>query len=149
MVQLTVVRDLGSTWEWCLSHDPVRAHIPAWKRVAHNREYFVLNREREVLAVTCVAYLDAVPTVEEDLFDDARNMSFACFYTVWSNKPGYGRKVINQALRHIAVTRPYVRVACTLSPKTDMAHKFHVANGATLLRENELTDNFVYDISKL
>lgn len=148
MVQLTVCRDLGSAWEWCLSQDPVRPHIPHWKRVASNREYFLLNQERDVYAVTCVAYLDYVPLVEEDLFNQATTMSVACFYTVWSNKPGYGRKVINQTLRYIKCTKPYVTVACTLSPKTEQARKFHITNGATLYRENQLSDNYVYDINK-
>lgn len=147
--QLTLVKDLGSTWEWCLSQDPVRPHIPNWRRVASNREYYLLNVEREVLAVTCVAYLDVVPAVEDELFVDSDKLRVACFYTVWSNATGYGRRVINRALRHISLVRPYVNTACTLSPKTKMARRFHIANGATLFRENELTDNFVYDISSL
>lgn len=151
MSQLTVVRDLGSTWEWCLAQDPVRPHIPFWKRVASNREYFLLNEGMDVHAVTCVAYLDAIPTTEDDLFQDATKMSVACFYTVWSNqlKPGAGRKVINKTLDHIKITRPFItRKACTLSPKTTMAKNFHLTNGATLYRENELTDNYMYDISR-
>ena len=32
----------------------------------------------------------------------------------------------------------------TLSPKTEMARKFHLRNGATLLKENEFTFNFEY-----
>ena len=32
----------------------------------------------------------------------------------------------------------------TLSPKTEMATKFHLDNGAILLSENELTLNFEY-----
>lgn len=150
MTQLTVVRDLGSPWEWCLSQDPVRPHIPIWKRVASNREYYLINDEMQVHAVTCVAYLSKIPAWESELFDEPiGNMNFACFYTVWSNKPGFGRKVINQALRHVKNTRPYVMTACTLSPKADSVKKFHMTNGAILFRQNELTDNYVYGINRL
>jgi hypothetical protein len=32
----------------------------------------------------------------------------------------------------------------TLSPKTDMARKFHLKNGAKIFRENEETVNYEY-----
>lgn len=149
MRQLTVVRDFRSCWEECLKGDPVRPHIPAWQRVAHNREYFLLNEGHHVHAVTCVAYLDNVPSIEEDLFADVLRQDVACFYTVWSNVQGAGRDVINKTMRHIKVVRPHVKMACTLSPKTPMARRFHLANGAKLFRENELTDNYTYGISNL
>ena len=149
MHQLTIVRDFRSCWEGCLIGDPVRPHIPAWKRVAHNKEYFILNESYFVLAVTCVAYLDSIPTIEDDLFVDVSLQNVACFYTVWSNVSGAGRELLNKTLRHIKATRPHVNTACTLSPKTLMARKFHLTNRATLFRENELTDNYVYDINTL
>ena len=149
MRQLTVVHDFRSCWEGCLIGDPVRPHIPAWKRVAHNKEYFVLNENFFVHAVTCVAYLDDIPVIEDDLFVDVSQQNVACFYTVWSNIPGAGRELLNKTLRHIKATRQHVDTACTLSPKTLMARKFHLTNGATLYRENELTDNYVYDINTL
>ena len=34
----------------------------------------------------------------------------------------------------------------TLSPLTDMARKFHLANGAKELQVNETSQNFEYDI---
>lgn len=67
MRQLTVVRDFRSPWEGCLIGDPVRPHIPAWRRIAHNREYFILNDKYSVHAVTCVAYLDSIPEIEDDI----------------------------------------------------------------------------------
>ena len=149
MRQLTVVLDFRSCWEGCLIGDPVRPHIPVWRRVAHNREYFLLNENYAVHAVTCVAYLDAIPTVEDDLFVDVSRQNVACFYTVWSNVSGAGREVLKKTLHHIKATRPYVDTACTLSPKTLMARRFHLTNYATLYRENELTDNYVYDINNL
>jgi hypothetical protein len=149
MRQLTVVRDFRSCWEECLIGDPVRPHIPAWQRVSHNREYFLLNESYFVHAVTCVAYLDSVPTIEDDLFVDVSHQNVACFYTVWSNVSGAGRDLLNKTLRHIKATRPHVDTACTLSPKTLMARRFHLTNRATLYRENKLTDNYVYDINTL
>lgn len=35
----------------------------------------------------------------------------------------------------------------TLSPKTDMAMKFHLSNGAKLIAENLTTNNFEYPIN--
>jgi len=35
----------------------------------------------------------------------------------------------------------------TLSPLTEMAERFHVKNGAKLLKRNETTQNFEYDIT--
>ena len=36
----------------------------------------------------------------------------------------------------------------TLSPLTDMAYKFHSKNGAKLIRVNENTQNFEYQVLK-
>lgn len=149
MRQLTVVRDFRSCWEGCLKADPVRPHIPAWQRVAHNKEYFLLNQSFFVDAVTCVAYLDKIPLDEEDLFADVSFQNVACFYTVWSFVKGTGREVLSKTMRHIATVRPHINTFCTLSPKTDMARKFHLANGAILFRENQLTDNYIYVINNL
>ena len=39
---------------------------------------------------------------------------------------------------------PHIKRFVTLSPKTEMAKKFHLRNGATELQENETTVNFEY-----
>lgn len=150
--QLAIVRDFRSPWEECLKGDPVRPHIPAWARVGANREYFLLHRDMHVLAVTCVAYGDNIPKTEEDIFGEKGGyfyptmMDTVCFYTVWSNEKGCGRLVLNLALNHIRHTMPRIQYAYTLSPKSEAVRKFHLSNAARLFRENELTDNYSYDI---
>ena len=64
-------------------------------------------------------------------------------YTVWSLEKGYGRKIILALNDLIYDTERFHRFV-TLRPKTEMAMKFHLSNGAILLRENELTNNFEY-----
>lgn len=150
MSQLTIVNDYKSAWEDCLKGDPVRPHIPAWQRVAANRQYFLLNDFHRVLAVTCVAYLDHVPETEEELFEEyCSAFDVCCFYTIWSNEKGCGRELLEKVFRHNKIYRPNLKFNCTLSPKTEMARKFHLSNGAGLFRENKLTDNYVYGINTL
>jgi hypothetical protein len=36
----------------------------------------------------------------------------------------------------------------TLSPKTEMAKRFHLKNGAVVLRENDTTVNYEYIVKK-
>jgi hypothetical protein len=40
--------------------------------------------------------------------------------------------------------RPEVTTYVTLSPKTEMARKFHLKNGAEVFQENETTVNYLY-----
>jgi hypothetical protein len=53
-----------------------------------------------------------------------------------------GRNIVFEAL-DLAKERGMTQFV-TMSPKTDMAEKFHLSNGATLLAENESTNNFEY-----
>jgi hypothetical protein len=145
---LAFVDEYRSEWERCLMGDPVRPHIPAYDRTGVNRGYYLLHVGHRVLGVTCVSFIDAIPAVEEDLFADCDSFNVACFYSVWSNERGAGREVLNRSLAHIKVMKPWVKYACTLSPKTDMAKKFHISNGAWLHRENETTDNYCYKLER-
>jgi len=47
-------------------------------------------------------------------------------------------------VRSIQEQWPTVTRFVTLSPKTDMAHRFHIRNGARMLRENADTINYEY-----
>jgi len=142
--------------------DPVRPNIPnAWRVEKPNKfTYFIntpnpfrLPEKSWIDAVCCVALLDKIPTTEEELMSYGKG-DIAVFYTVWSNpqkkwvgrsipkEKGQARKLLNMVMEEMSkksVTR-YV----TLSPKTEMATKFHLDNGASLLSENELTLNFEY-----
>ena len=68
----------------------------------------------------------------------------AVFYTIWSYAPGAGRNLIFEAVDYIKTTYPSIRRFVTLSPKTEMAKRFHIKNGAITFRENQETVNYEY-----
>ncbi len=65
-------------------------------------------------------------------------------HTIWSYAAGAGRDLIMAAQKNIEETKPEVKTFVTLSPKTEMARKFHHKNGATTFRENEDSINYLY-----
>jgi hypothetical protein len=69
----------------------------------------------------------------------------AIFYTIWSYKPGAGRKLITQACAFIRANNPHIKKYVTLSPPTEMAKTFHLRNGACILNVNDHTVNYQYD----
>ena len=124
-----------------ITGDPVRPHINAEDRLAPGRDVFHIDD----MAYLCMAYLDRVPA-DEDCLLSANCGSVAVAYTVWSLEKGYGRKIIMAARDIIQETWRFKRLV-TLSPKTDMAMKFHLSNGAKLIAENLTTNNFEYPIN--
>jgi hypothetical protein len=66
------------------------------------------------------------------------------FYTIWSYAAGAGRQLIEQAQAAIKTQHPEVTTYVTLSPKTDMARRFHHKNGAVTYRENADSVNYQY-----
>ena len=124
-----------------ITGDPVRPHINAETRLAPGRDVFHMDD----MAYLCMAYLDRVPA-DEDCLLSANCGSVAVAYTVWSLEKGYGRKIIMAARDIIQETWRFKRLV-TLSPKTDMAMKFHLSNGAKLIAENLTTNNFEYPIN--
>lgn len=135
-----------------LYDDPVRPTIPVPMRYGHDRGVYALTTEEhyyEPQALCCCVLVGDVPDSEQTLFDYSGRYDVAVFYTVWSyprSVPGAGRKLINRSLNHIRWFRPFVKRVVTLSPKTDMARRFHVANGAWVFRENETTINYEYKL---
>ncbi len=118
--------------------DPVRPSINAEERVAPAREVYHLDNK----AYICLAYLNLVPYDEESL------LSIQCgpivvAYTIWSSKKGKGRELILKVRDMIFNSDRFERLV-TLSPKTDTAMKFHLSNGAELIRENINSNNFEY-----
>ena len=124
-----------------ITGDPVRPHINAETRLAPGRDVFHIDD----MAYLCMAYLDRVPA-DEDCLLSANCGSVAVAYTVWSLEKGYGRKIIMAARDIIQETWRFKRLV-TLSPKTDMAMKFHLSNGAKLIAENLTSNNFEYPIN--
>ncbi len=146
--QLSIIPDSGYPYGEILAADPVRPNIPAYARIATNRECFVLHEgalhPQNVNAVLCAAYLQYIPTKEDDLWVEQPHYPDVCvFYSVWSNQKGSGKRIIDLACRYIRVNRD-VRQVVTLSPKTEMATRFHESNGAKLYRINENSQNFMY-----
>ena len=142
---LHIIQDLQDDLIKLIKDDPVRPEIPAEQRVNENSKIFVLkNEENQPLAVTCVKFLDKIPRAVDELTDAAVQTNTAVFYTIWSYAAGAGRELIQAAQAEIRSRHPEVDTYVTLSPKTEMARRFHLKNGAETLRENEDSVNYVY-----
>tara|TARA_R110000822_G_scaffold10502_1_gene39719 strand:- start:121 stop:597 length:477 start_codon:yes stop_codon:yes gene_type:complete len=132
--------------------DPVRPHLPTFWRVQPNREVYVLEDDEtnELQAMICVAYTNEVPKDEGELeqfstpsSSDDRLGNIAVFYTVWSYKPGSGREIVLGLAKLIKDTLPVTRFV-TMSPMTEMARRFHLKNGASVLQVNSTSVNYEY-----
>jgi hypothetical protein len=142
---LHIINNLQDEFLRLIKDDPVRPEIPAEQRVNSNSQIFVLkNDQNEPLAVTCVKFLADIPESVTDLADAVVNTNTAVFYTIWSYAAGAGRELIEQARTQIEQEHPEVKTFVTLSPKTEMARKFHHKNGATTYRENADSINYLY-----
>ena len=127
-------------------HDPVRPNIPAsWRVSGANEMYYTNGSWGDIdhpAAVLCMSNLIAIPKNEGELMG-LKYGEIALFYTVWSNVKGAGRDIIFKVLdllKERGLNKRYV----TLSPKTEMAMKFHLSNGAKLIATNDTSYNFVY-----
>ena len=130
----------------CLvADDPVRPSIDASKRIGNHRDVlFAVDENNNIQAVTCVCYQNSVPTEEEELFQETEEPDVAIFYTIWSYIPGCAGEFLRNSLDYIKESFPTIKRFVTLSPKTDMAKKFHTKNGAEVFRENPNTVNYEY-----
>ena len=140
---LHLIRDYADRFWSFLLEDPVRPQIPTEQRVGSNRAIFVLHEEDRVDAITCVSYQNRVPERETELFAPG-DPTIAVFYTIWSYRPGAGRQLILDSVDRIRQDNPHIQRFITLSPKTDMARKFHLRNGALICQENHETVNYEY-----
>ena len=143
---LHIIQDLSDNLLTLIKDDPVRPEIPLEQRVNANSRIFVLKDEetQQPLAVTCVKFLDKIPAAVDELAEVAVNTNTAVFYTIWSYAAGAGRTLIEQAQAEIKAEHPEVETFVTLSPKTEMARRFHHKNGAITLRENADSVNYQY-----
>jgi len=129
-----------------LKDDPVRPEIPAEQRVDQNGNVYVLkNSEGKPVAVTCVKFLESIPQSVDELAYLTVNTSTAVFYTIWSYAAGAGKDLIQAAQKDIQETKPEIKTFVTLSPKTEMARRFHHKNGAKTYRENADSVNYLYE----
>lgn len=141
---LNIITDLQNPILSYIKDDPVRPEIPVEDRVGKNKFVGMLGNEDKVQALVCVSLHDFVPKTVDDLNKDTEKPDTAIFYTIWSYVPGAGRDLLLQVVDELKKTVPTIRRFVTLSPKTEMAKKFHLRNGAVLLRENSETVNYEY-----
>lgn len=142
---LHIIQDLSDNLLKLIKDDPVRPEIPVEQRVNANSRIFVLKDDQDQpIAVTCVKFLEHIPTSVDDLAEVAVNTNTAVFYTIWSYAAGAGRRLIEEAQAKIKEENPEVTTYVTLSPKTEMARRFHLKNGAEIYQENETSVNYWY-----
>jgi len=127
-----------------IKDDPVRPEIPLSERVNSNSRIYMLKDGDQTLAVTCVKFLETIPSAVDDLVMIIGSATTAVFYTIWSYTAGAGRDLIIAAQQSIESEFPEIQTYVTLSPKTEMARRFHLKNGARELRENVDTINYIY-----
>ena len=142
-----------------ITEDPVRPELSVEFRKSHGKRILGLKDESgDTAAIICVSFTNDVPATVEEMAlmaHDAYNQSIlrgglvgriAIAYTVWAKKKGGGKHILNEVYKKFKREHHIDRLI-TLSPLTEMAEKFHLKNGAKLLRRNEDTQNFEYDIT--
>ena len=141
-----------------MEEDPIRTPDflgSVLKRFEEPFEVYALIEKQgfgvDTQAVACVVHTPFIPQTEADLIEIAKEPwteqgGFAVPYSLWSNKKGAGSRLINALLYEIKKGYFSDSRIVTMSPKTDMARRFHEKNGAFLLSENKTSNNFEYPI---
>jgi hypothetical protein len=141
---LHTITTITEELETLIKDDPVRPEIPVTERVNQNSRIYMLKDGDQTKAITCVKFLEDVPAAVDDMVDLVGSATTAVFYTIWSYTSGAGRDLIIAAQKSIETEFPGIETYVTLSPKTEMARRFHLKNGARELRENPDTINYIY-----
>ena len=129
-----------------IKDDPVRPEISTDFRVSNGRMVAALSdNDDDPEAMVCVSFHDFVPAGVDDLSTVSEVPTTAVFYTIWSYKAGKGQELLFRAVKGIQEQYPSVTRFVTLSPKTNMARRFHLKNGAIVFRENLETINYEYN----
>ena len=142
-----------------ITEDPVRPELSVEFRKSNGKRILGLrDDEGDTAAIICIAFTNDVPATVEEMAlmsHDAYNQSIlrgglvgriAIAYTVWARKKGGGKHILNEVYKKFK-REHHIERLITLSPLTEMAERFHIKNGAKLLRRNETTQNFEYDIT--
>jgi len=123
-----------------IKDDPVRPTLSyAWRKSVG--EIYYIGEEDDPSAIVCVAMTTYIPKDARDIAISDRGL-YAIPYSVWSYKKGAGGQIIMD-LRDWAIHNGWERLV-TMSPKTDMAHRFHIKNGALLIKHNKTSRNYEY-----
>ena len=146
---LHFIKDVSNKLLDFIKDDPVRPEIPTEYRVSNGRMVAALaEKEDEPEAMVCVSFHDFVPQDVKDLDNTAQVPTTAIFYTIWSYKSGKGQELLRAAVKGIQEQYPSVTRFVTLSPKTNLAQRFHLKNGAVIFRENLETINYEYLVNE-
>ena len=142
---LEVVSDKPDLWK---DGDPVRPELGVTYKTYPGRKVFGLwNEEGEYVSFCCVARTWDVPVDIMSLSSLTSEDGSVCVpYTVWSLRKGAGRSIIKELLKMLSDSESGIKRVVTLSPKTEMARKFHLRNGAREICVNVVTANFEYDL---
>ena len=127
-----------------IKDDPVRPELSKEFRVDKNRFIAALVDNDKPASMVCISLHDFIPASVADLEKTADTPTSAVFYTIWSYRPGSGAALLREALYDIKQRHPSITTFVTLSPKTEMAKRFHLKNGAIVFRENVDTVNYEY-----
>lgn len=127
-----------------IKDDPVRPELPKEFRVDKNRFVAALIENDRPASMVCISLHNFIPECVEDLCRVTDEVTTVVFYTIWSYTPGGGRNLLQQILPELKKTYPSLTTFVTLSPKTELARRFHLKNGAIVYRENSDTVNYQY-----
>ena len=142
--------------DFSIEKDIVRPEYDVEFRISEDREVFAWGRSlvpyQVYSSLCCVAYCNEIPINMNQLTEYSINHSpyrgdIAVAYTVWncSDTKGSGRSLILALQKHFS-SHAKVNRLVTLSPLPEMAKRFHLSNGATLLSTNPESYNFEYGI---
>jgi len=142
---LDYVSELPELWR---GKDPVRPELDVEFKTSPGRGVFgLLGDDGEWKAFLCYARTFLIPCDVEELDAFTREDGNVIIpYTVWSHEKGGGRTIINEVLNKVMNSEDGVDRVVTLSPKTEMARKFHMRNKAVEFRMNLTTVNFEYKV---
>ena len=143
---LSLITDCNSPFLDFIKDDPVRPEIPKEFRVQANNFVVCLHEESKPKAIVCVSLHDDIPNDVTALSRYSEKPTVAIFYTIWSYVPGAGAQLIFDAVSEIRKIFPTITRFVTLSPKTEMAKRFHLKNGAEVFRSNDTTVNYEYKV---
>jgi hypothetical protein len=142
---LHFIKDLSHQLLNFIKDDPVRPEIPTEFRVSNGRLVAALaDTNMDPDAMVCVSFHDFVPEDVNGLSEITQVPTTAVFYTIWSYKAGSGQRLLREAVKGIQEQYPSITRFVTLSPKTELAKRFHLKNGAIVFRENLETVNYEY-----
>lgn len=142
---LNLIKDTANPLLEYIKDDPVRPDIPIEFRVSNNRFVAALLGEK-LEAMVCISLHDFIPETVDQLAQNNESPTCAIFYTIWSYRAGAASRLLFAVVDEIQRLYPSITRFVTLSPKTEMARRFHLKNGANILRENTDSINYEYTL---